>query len=175
MDLIFQTYCLEGGEVVWGWVEGRDGDREEIGAEVEASLLWWGWKSPAEFDGSSSAEYGFREPLDFQLHISHQHSGYLWKSPSWLISVLHWSRTCIPKVRHQDVAYVWTKVTVNPQIKTGIQLEAGLQIVAGRVVDTDKYRSGPVYKPGVKKKRTGSLFYCSLPASVHQHKADITI
>ena len=28
--------------------------------------------------------------------------------------------------------------TVNPQIKTGIQLEAGLQIVAGGVVDTDK-------------------------------------
>ena len=29
-------------------------------------------------------------------------------------------------------------ITVNPQIKTGIQLEAGLQIVAGGVVDTDK-------------------------------------
>ena len=28
--------------------------------------------------------------------------------------------------------------TVNPQIKTGIQLEAGLQIVAEGVVDTDK-------------------------------------
>ena len=34
--------------------------------------------------------------------------------------------------------YVYFVYTVNPQIKTGMQLEAGLQIVAGCVVHTDK-------------------------------------
>lgn len=40
--------------------------------------------------------------------------------------------------RNICVLCISSSYTVNPQIKTGIQLEAGLQIVAGGVVDTDK-------------------------------------
>src|SRR4029434_2584180 len=53
--------------------------------------------------------------------------------------------------------------------------------IRGRASDSSRGRgrygqikAGPEYKPGVKK-GTGSIFYCSLPESVHQHKADITI
>ena len=36
-------------------------------------------------------------------------------------------------------------------------------------------KAGPRIQARGEKKGTGSLFYCSIPASVHQHKADITI